>query len=182
MGFWNFVFRGTPPGASSPPPPPVIAPPLSPKPPVAAACQVQIPASWEKTPPAHLKFLTQFLNGCVFVASGKWYWDQALGEPSATSVRRFIAAGLIVPASIASKLERHFNTKELQAFLRARNLPISGKKAALVERLLAADPAWMEAKVAGVTVYNCTPAGKHLAEQYIAAEEEKIRIAHERSL
>jgi hypothetical protein len=40
----------------------------------------------------------------------------------------------------------------------------------------------MEAKVADVTVYNCTPAGKHLAEQYIAAEEEKIRIAHERSL
>jgi hypothetical protein len=66
--------------------------------------------------------------------------------------------------------------------LRERGLPVSGRKGQCIERLVAADAAGMEAKVAGITAYVCTPAGRELAEPFLAAEREQSRIARERSL
>lgn len=184
MGFWNLLFCGTPrtpqqsrPAATAPA---AIVTPVDP-PPVSAG-PPQIPPGWEKAPPAHFKFLSEFLNGRVFSGGGKSYWDQILGEASATTVQRLLAAGLIVSCPVSEKLERYFTAIELKSFLKARGLPVSGKKAACVARLIAADPAMMEAKAANITAYTCTPAGKVLAEQYVATEDEKLRIAHERSL
>lgn len=184
MGFWNLVLHRTPHALPPPASPPLTAPASPPhlEPPVISGGLLQIPPGWDHTPPAHLKFLCTFLNGGVFAPDSKSYWAQVLGEAPAASVHRFLAAGLIVPASLASKLSGSFTANELKAFLRARGLPVSGTKANVIERLIAADPVLMEAKVANVTAYICTPAGKLLAEQYIAAEEERTRIAHERSL
>jgi hypothetical protein len=132
--------------------------------------------------PAQLKFLSGFLNGSVFTAAGKSYWDDLLREPPASSVQRFVAAGFLAPAPLAAKLDGKFKATEIKEFLRECRLPVSGRKDQCIERLVAADAAGMEAKVAGITAYVCTPTGKELAEQFLAVERERSRIARERSL
>lgn len=85
------------------------------------------------------------------------------------------------PAPLSAKLESAFKATEIKAFLRERGLPVSGKKADAVARLVEADHAGVEAKVAHITAYICTAPGRVLAEGYLAREEKRKRQARERS-
>jgi hypothetical protein len=130
---------------------------------------------------AHLKFLAGFLNGAEFKADERSYWANVLGQAPAKVVQRLIDAGLLTPAPLSAKLESAFKATEIKALLKERSLPVSGKKADAVARLVEADRARMEAKVAHITAYICTASGRELAEGYLAREEERNRQARERS-
>lgn len=132
--------------------------------------------------PAQMKFLSGFLHGSVFKPDAKSYWGDLLHEPPESAVSKFVSAGLLVVAPLAAKLDGEFKATDIKGFLRERGLPVSGRKADSIERLIAADPNGMEAKVAGVMAYVCTFAGKKIAEQFIADEADRSRIARERSM
>src|SRR5690606_8503422 len=66
--------------------------------------------------------------------------------------------------------------------LRERELVVSGRKADGIARLVAADAAGMEDKVAQISAYVCTETGRALAEDYVNCEAERRRCARARSL
>jgi hypothetical protein len=132
--------------------------------------------------PAQMKFLSGFLRGSAFEADSKSYWGDLLHEPPASVVNKFVVAGLLTAAPLAAKLDAAFKATEIKGFLRDRGLPLSGRKAECIERLLVADSSSMETKVAGINAFVCTAAGKEIAEQFLAGEEERSRVARERSL
>lgn len=132
--------------------------------------------------PAQLKFLSRFIRGSVFTADPKSFWTDLLHETPASAIKRFESNGLLTTASLSAKLDGEFKATEIKDFLRDRSLPVSGRKAECIERLMAADPVGMERKVASISAYICTPEGKEIAEKFLATEEERRRIAHEQSL
>lgn len=130
---------------------------------------------------AQLEFLSGFLHGSVFTADGGSYWTEHLREHPAKTVQRMIDAGMLTTAPLAAKLDGAFKATEIKSLLRERSLPVSGKKADCIERLVAADAAGMEAKVAGITTYVCTDTGMAIAEKYVALEDERNRVARDES-
>jgi len=130
---------------------------------------------------AHLKFLAGFINGAEYRPDERSYWADALRQPTGKAIQVFVEAGLLSSAPLAAKLESALKATEIKALLRERGLPSSGRKAEGVARLVAADPAGMEAKVAGVVAYVCTDSGRALAQGYLAREEERKTLARQRS-
>jgi hypothetical protein len=130
---------------------------------------------------AHLKFLAGFINGAEYRPDDRSYWADALRQPTGKAIQVFVEAGLLSSAPLAAKLESALKATEIKALLRERGLPSSGRKAEGVARLVAADPAGMEAKVAGVVAYVCTDSGRALAQGYLDREEERKTLARRRS-
>lgn len=130
---------------------------------------------------AHLKFLAGFINGAEYRPDDRSYWADALRQPTRQAIQVFVEAGLLSSAPLAAKLESALKATEIKALLRERGLPSSGRKAEGVARLVAADPAGMEAKVAGIVAYVCTDSGRALAQGYLDREEERKALARRRS-
>ncbi len=103
-----------------------------------------------------------------------------MGQAPAKVVQRLIDAELLALAPLSAKLESAFKATEIKALLRERGLPVSGKKADAIARLVEADRAAMEAKVAHITAYICTASGRALAEAY-STREEDAQIARPRA-
>lgn len=122
---------------------------------------------WRASKP-HLLLISRFLHAQGTTDAVPPHWEGVLGEPPQLAVDRFLADGLLVPASLTAKLDRTFKTTELKPFLKERGLPVSGKKDALLERLVAADPDGMAAKVAHLAIVECSSAARAIAEQYVA--------------
>ncbi len=131
---------------------------------------------------AERKFLSQFTAGFTFEPQHGGHWDQVLPLPRAKQIPRFLSAGLVEPADLATKLNRHLSGAELKALLRERGLAVSGRKDAGIGRLIAADGAGAAALVSDMEVYVCTAQGKQIAEEFIAAEKDESRRARELSL
>lgn len=130
---------------------------------------------------AQLKFLSGFLKGGQFKADGRSYWSDVLGESPAKTVQCLIDAELLAPAPLVAKLESTFKVTEIKALLRERGLPVSGKKADAIARLVELDTSGMEAKVAKVSAYICTESGRELADAYLKREDEHRRRAREQT-
>ena len=145
---------GRPP-AASPAPPPVTKP-------------VEMPtAAWSQSAP-HRLLLTKFLTlRAAEDFTRDDLWQSVLLETPGQAILQFVNAGLIAPATTAELLDYKFKAGELRRQLQARNLPESGAKSQLIERLMSADPAWVQQAIAGLEVYTCTANGRGVAETYL---------------
>lgn len=125
---------------------------------------------WRESEP-HLLLLSRFLYAQNPVDAVQPYWENVLGEPPPQAVGRFIAEGLLVPASLTAKLDRTFKVTDLKPFLKDRGLPVSGKKGVLLERLMSADPVGMAAKVTHLDIVECSSDARVIAERYVAEKK-----------
>jgi len=100
-------------------------------------------------------------------------WPDALGETAHKAINRFVKEGLLEDAGVEGRLTYHYKVGELKELLRQRGLPLSGRKAALVARLVEADLAGAREAGGGVAVLQWSTEGAIVVEQYLAAEREK---------
>lgn len=133
-----------------------------------ASTTAQEPAgvSGEQLSEPHLLLLSRYCFPQNWRTGSGYGWDKVLGEPPETAIQRFLAEGLLVPSSPRSKLET-FSVKDLKAFLKERQLPVSGNKGVLIERLFQANDATLAAKLAQLDIVECSPHARDVASKYL---------------
>lgn len=136
---------------------------------------------WQKSEP-HLLLLSRFLVARNPEDAAPPYWEGVLGEQPGIAVDRFIKLGLLVPSPVRSKLELTFNVVDLKPLLQARGLPVSGKKAQLIDRLLAADPEGMASIVAHLKRVECSAEARAIAEKHLETKKAEKAEAVAKSL
>jgi hypothetical protein len=128
---------------------------------------------WKKSD-SHWLLLTKFLSPQdqkYFL--GMETWRFVLGEKTSQAIQRFVDEGLIGQANLENTLSCKYRLSELKNLSKKYGLPVSGKKIDLINRLLAADPVAMKKSVAGLTILQCLPKGKELAEKYLSIQDKK---------
>lgn len=128
---------------------------------------------WKKSDP-HWLLLTKFLfplDQNYF--SGMEAWESVLGEKPSQSIQRFVDEGLIGLADLEDTLSCKYRLPELKNLSKQYGLPVSGNKIDLIKRLLTKDPVAMKNSVEGLTVLQCLPRGKEMAEEYRRIQEGK---------
>ncbi|HLF18438.1 MAG TPA: hypothetical protein VI749_06040 [Candidatus Omnitrophota bacterium] len=132
--------------------------------------------SWQESP-AHLLLLSKFCNGDSPERYNKAdYWEVALkGEPT-KAIQQFINDGMLEPADLHELINYKFKVSELVLLLKEQRLKITGRKDALIQRLIENDLNKMRAVTKGLNLYRCTEKGKQLAENYLNEEKTKREI------
>lgn len=100
-------------------------------------------------------------------------WTERLGESPQKAIQRFVDEGLLEQLPLDERLDALLKVPDLKKMLKSRGLPLSGKKAQLIERLLEADKQGVEAEFKGKTLLRCTARGKETAEQQGQAERDR---------
>ncbi len=136
----------------------------------------------ELVDPAHRLALSRFLAPCNAHGSIPEYWESALGEPPQQIVDRFVAARWLVPAGLGACIDHIFTVPALHGFLKARGLKVSGRKADLIDRIIAADQAGMEQAVSHADLLEVAPSIRPTVEGFVAAAKAEQIEAMEKSL
>jgi hypothetical protein len=135
--------------------------------------------NWEKSP-AHLLLLSKFVRPQVFEEFAKEKdWDVVLGQPVQKAIRRFVEDGALISAGLAEGLGSRFKAADLRDMLKQRGLPVSGRKADMIARLIEADPGGMKQALVGLTVLQCSERGQEIVRQYLVAEKERLAAAQQ---
>lgn len=137
---------------------------------------------WKKSP-AHLLFLSKFRKPRAMGGfSRSDTWKAVLKETPKKTIRRFLEEGLLEQASLNGLLDYKYKVSELQSMLKQRGLPVSGRKAELIKRLIQADLEGMGEAARGLNVLQCTEKGKAIVEEYLAQEKGKRARVEEQTL
>jgi len=137
---------------------------------------------WEKSP-AHLLFLSKFRKPrAMGDFSQSDTWKAVLKEAPKKAMRRFLDDGLLEQAGLNGLLAYKYKVSDLKLMLKQRGLPVSGRKAELIERLVQTDPEGMRKAARGLNVLQCTEKGRAIAEEYLAQEKEKRIKVEEQTL
>lgn len=124
--------------------------------------------------PAHLLLLSKFLKPQALGSYSQTdYWEAVLNETVEQAIRGFLDDRLLELASLSEQLNYEYTIAQLKPMLRQRGLPVSGRKALLIQRLIDADPNGMLESLHGLVLLKCTEKGKRIAEDYLAQEKEK---------
>ena len=125
---------------------------------------------WRKSK-AHLLLLSQFLRAkTVDDFRSSLAWKAALREAPEKAIARFVKEGMLVKGDLAASIDYRYTVSELKRMLTDRSLPISGRKAELINRLLQADPTGARQAVAGLEVLVCSQQGREIAEEFLEKE------------
>ncbi len=103
-------------------------------------------------------------------------WDVALGEPNAVAVQRWIDEGCYRRCGLAETLALTLTVQALQEMLKERGLPTKGKKADLIDCLIAADKQAIDAFVTSHPVWLLTNDAIRLQASF------RSEIAHEEAI
>ncbi len=125
---------------------------------------------WRKSK-AHLLLLSKFLRaGTVDDYRNSLAWEAALQEAPERAIARFVKEGMLVKGDLAASIDYRYTVSELKRMLTERRLPISGRKADLISRLIQADPTGARQAVAGIEVLVCSQQGREIAEEFLQKE------------
>lgn len=165
MGLFDRIFgRQTP----RPPVPEIkitvsMGPPPSPPP----------PAVSDDLSALQIELLSRLGRDPVSSFQGPWAGLNVRAE-----LERYQRLGHLQEASIARKVDARFRLTELKPLLKGRGLKQAGKKAELIERLLAhVDPAEARALVHGLDLFELTHSGEALVVDLRARQEKALREA-----
>lgn len=94
-------------------------------------------------------------------------WQQALGEPPAHAIHRFLKLVVLTEAPLPVRMDAQFSRDELRQMCREHEprLSSSGNKDELISRLIANDWKGMEATTQ-IEMFQCSDYGRELAEKY----------------
>jgi hypothetical protein len=127
---------------------------------------------------AHLLLLSKFIHANSlddFARNDYWKstWNNVLGEPLKQAIKRFVEEGILMAADLNDLLSYKYKVNQLKDMLKQRELPISGSKDMMIQRLTQADPEGMKNSVEELSIFKCSQRGLEIAEQHIAVEKEK---------
>jgi len=106
-------------------------------------------------------------------------WGDALGTGLDRAVRSLVHDGLL-GAPTKQGLLRRMTMVELRERLKELNLSSSGRKEDLVQRLMKANPQYLEEAARTSKLMECTDRGRALAEEYLNRQKEaRFRVEHE---
>ena len=125
----------------------------------------------------HLMALSRFLTPRAAIDGIPAYWESALKEKPQLTVNRYMGAGLLAPASLASTVEYCNTGAELKSLLKERGLKLSGKKQELVDRLLEADEQGMAKLHASRNIVECTPEVRLRVSHYVEDKKQEYHDA-----
>ncbi len=137
---------------------------------------------WKKSK-AHWLLLSKFIhpqNQDDFAKSD--IWKDVLGEHPTQSIKRFLEEGLVTSADLKNTLAYKYKVAELKDMLKQRDLPVSGRKDDMIQRLVTTDPIGIKKSIAGLALLECTQHGKELAEKYLLNEKEKRNCVEQQVL
>ena len=104
-------------------------------------------------------------------------WKKALGAPPENIIKRLVDDEYLQKSDVYGKMECRFTANELKSLLTQKQLPTTGKKGALIQRLIDNDPNVMARAVEKLDILFCSDKGKQAAEDYLnRAGEERSRI------
>lgn len=132
--------------------------------------------------PSHRLALSRFLSPCNAHGGIPEYWESVLGEPPQKVIDRFVAVQWLVPASLVACIEHMFTASSLHDLLKDRGLKVSGRKAVLIDRLVAADRDGMEKAVSHADLLEVAPSIRLIVEGFVAAAKAEHIGAMEQSL
>lgn len=125
---------------------------------------------WRNSP-AHIELLSKFVKPDSMYSIPESYrnseWREVLGEPALTVIQRFIAEGYLIRPDLVTLMNYKLTVTDLKSFCKERGLPVSGKKAELIERLITADEPGMQKTVSDLQVFVCSEKGNMLARAYL---------------
>ena len=131
---------------------------------------------WEESPP-HLAFLRSFLEPrSARDPSVDVDWQQALGEEPNQAIRRLLRAGALEHDDLGPYLTRRFTAAQLRDALRARGLPVGGRKEELIARLLEADAEGLRETVADEVLLRCSDRGRQVIERLQEQEAQAVAM------
>lgn len=128
---------------------------------------------WRKSN-AHLLLLSKFLQPQTtanFVDSDSW--KTVLPENPAKAIKRFADEVMLVPVGLSDLLDYKFKATELKAMLKQRDLPVTGRKEDLINRLVQYAPEDMKRLIANLVLLQCSEQGREIAERYLSSEKTK---------
>lgn len=95
-------------------------------------------------------------------------------------VQRFVHDGLLESADLAGRLSYKLKASDLKRLLKERGMAVSGRKDALIARLIQASEEDMKRIVGESPIFGCTKQGQILVEHYFVEEREKhLRLEQE---
>jgi hypothetical protein len=100
--------------------------------------------------------------------------QRQLDEPMIDVVNRFIEGRLIKICDVQSGLQYGFNAKQLQGYLKERGLKVSGKKAELIDRLLAHDVAGMTDLIKTERLLVLTERGSQIVDEFREQQKQEL--------
>jgi hypothetical protein len=127
-----------------------------------------------QAPDARLLLLSKFLQPQLvsdFTKSDEW--NQTLGQDPGDVIQQLIDEGMLTEPVLHACLAFRFKVSDLKQMLKARDLPVSGRKDELIERLVNADPEAMTKAGTGRGLLQCSAVGRGLAEQYVSDQLQK---------
>lgn len=128
---------------------------------------------WRKSK-AHMLLLSKFVHLENLDKFTKLdYWENVLGESPKQAIERFVDEGILIAADLNALLSYKYKVTELKDLLKQRNLPVSGSKKEMIQRLVQADHDGMKKVTAGWMIFECTKNGNEIIEQYWGTEKEK---------
>jgi hypothetical protein len=128
---------------------------------------------WRKSK-AHMLLLSKFVHLENLDNFTKLdYWENVLGESPKQAIERFVDEGILIAADLDALLSYKYKVTELKDLLKQRNLPVSGSKKEMIQRLVQADHDGMKKVTAGWMIFECTKNGNEIIEQYWGSEKEK---------
>jgi hypothetical protein len=101
------------------------------------------------------------------------YWKAILGENPRVSINRFRSEGLLEIASVTETLPLILRLPELKQMLKQRDLPVSGKKDILIERLLSSDLPFATQLVDTRPHVKLSPEGQSITDKYCASKDKE---------
>ena len=134
---------------------------------------------------AHLELLSKFLKPLSIYYFADGYrstdWYNALKEHSLGAINRFLEEGLLVRPSLGELMEYKFKIPDLKKLCAEKGLPVSGKKADLINRLINSDEQGMQREVSDLQVAVCSDQGKLIAQSHLEMRKQEKQEA-ERSV
>jgi len=134
--------------------------------------------NWENSA-AHQELLSMFLSQYrlkdLYHNKG-WFseWQRVLVESPKAAINRYIEKGYLVLAPLPNILDCSFKLTELKAMAKKYGIPISGKKADVISRLVTYDKEGLSQKVSQITdIYSCSELGRPIAVRYKQFREEE---------
>jgi hypothetical protein len=129
--------------------------------------------NWRNSKP-HMQLLNKFLRPCSIEEFFKDnYWDNLLGESAKQAIKHFFDEGALIQPTLFEQIDLKFKADDLKRLLKERGLPVSGKKADLINKLIQFDTNGAKEYVKEEKLLVCSEQGKVIAEKYLADILEK---------
>lgn len=127
---------------------------------------------WQSSKP-HLLYLSKFLSPrSMDEFSKSEVWAEVLKDKTNRINKLFLDKGLLRKGDLNEKMDAKFKGSDVKSLLKERNLPVTGKKLILIEKLLQSDRDGMNSLVQNFDIIICTERGRSIAEDFLKKEEE----------